>query len=116
MQTMITADYTDLADKAGDASRLMKLLANERRLLLMCRLASAGEMCVHTLAEAVGLSQSALSQHLALMRAEGLVAFRRDGHTLHYRVADPAAGRLLAMLKDIYCCEKTNPPKPRKPS
>lgn len=115
MQKIAAADYADLADKAGDASRLMKVLANERRLLLMCRLASAGEMSVHALADAVGLSQSALSQHLALMRGEGLVAFRRDGQTLHYRVADPAAGRLLAMLKDIYC-ERTNSPKLRKPS
>jgi len=116
MQTIATADYADLADKAEDASRLMKLLANERRLLLLCRLASAGEMPVHALCEAVGLSQSALSQHLALMRAEGLVAFRRDGQTLHYRIADPAAGRFLAMLKDIYCCDKPHHPERRNPS
>ena len=93
----------------------MKLLANERRLLLLCRLAGAGEMPVAALAEAVGLSQSALSQHLALMRAEGLVAFRRDGQTLYYRIDDPAAGQFLAMLKDIYC-DKSHDPAQRKPS
>jgi len=82
----------------------------------MWRLAGAGEMPVHALAEAVGLSQSALSQHLALMRAEELVAFRRDGQTLYYRIADPAAARFLAMLKDIYCCEKPHHFERRNPS
>lgn len=92
-----------LAEQAGAAARLMKLLANERRLLVLCKLAGAGEMTVGELAGAVGLSQSALSQHLALMRAEGLVGFRRQGQTLHYFIADPTAGRLLATLREIYC-------------
>jgi DNA-binding transcriptional ArsR family regulator len=111
----IPADYADLADKAEEASRLMKLLANERRLLILCRLAGAGEMSVGALAETVGLSQSAVSQHLALMREQGLVTFRRDGQTLHYMIADPAAARFLAMLKDIYC-ERPRPSQRRKPS
>ncbi len=58
-----------LAEQAGEAARLMKLLANERRLLVLCKLAGAGEMTVGGLANAVGLSQSALSQHLSRMRA-----------------------------------------------
>jgi DNA-binding transcriptional ArsR family regulator len=53
--------------------------------------------------EAVGLSQSALSQHLAVLRADGLVTFRRDSQMLHYRVADQRAARIIALLKDIYC-------------
>jgi DNA-binding transcriptional ArsR family regulator len=92
-----------LAEQAGEAARLMKLLANERRLLVLCKLAGAGEMTVGGLANAVGLSQSALSQHLSLMRAEGLVSFRRDGQTLHYSIADPMAERLLSTLREIYC-------------
>ena len=56
-------------------------------------------MSVGALAEAVGLSQSALSQHLSLMRSEGLVRYRRDGQTLHYAIADPSAERLLATLQ-----------------
>lgn len=92
-----------LAEQAGEAARLMKLLANERRLLVLCKLAGAGEMTVGALANAVGLSQSALSQHLALMRAEGLVRFRREGQTLHYAIADPTAERLLSTLREIYC-------------
>ncbi len=113
MHTTAT-DFADLADKAGDAARLLKLLANERRLLLLCTLAGAGEMSVGALTAAVGVSQSALSQHLALMREQGLVSFRRDGQTLHYRIADPAAARFLTMLKDIYC--RRPRPQPRKPS
>jgi DNA-binding transcriptional ArsR family regulator len=92
-----------LAEQAGEAARLMKLLANERRLLVLCKLAGAGEMTVGTLAHTVGLSQSALSQHLALMRAEGLVRYRREGQTLHYSIADPTAERLLSTLREIYC-------------
>jgi len=92
-----------LAEQAGQAAKLMKLLANERRLLVLCKLAGAGEMTVGALANAVGLSQSALSQHLSLMRAEGLVSFRREGQTLHYAIANPVAERLLSTLRDIYC-------------
>ena len=66
-------------------------------------LVGAGEMNVGALADAVGLSQSALSQHLARLREEGLVATRREAQTIHYRLADPKAARLLALLRDIYC-------------
>jgi DNA-binding transcriptional ArsR family regulator len=99
----VQTEIDRLAEQAGEAARLMKLLANERRLLVLCKLAGAGEMTVGALANAVGLSQSALSQHLALMRAEGLVRFRREGQTLHYAIADPTAERLLTTLREIYC-------------
>lgn len=89
--------------KAGEAAGLLKLLANENRLLILCRLVIAGEMSVGDLAEAVELSQSALSQHLARMREDGLVATRREAQTVFYRIADPNAARLLALLKNIYC-------------
>ena len=89
--------------KAAQAAGLLKLLANENRLLILCRLALAREMSVNDLAEAVGLSQSALSQHLAKMRDEGLLATRRQAQTVFYRMADPNAGRVLALLKTIYC-------------
>jgi ArsR family transcriptional regulator, virulence genes transcriptional regulator len=92
-----------LARQAGEATRLLKLLANEKRLLILCFLASRGEITVGELAERVELSQSALSQHLAKLRADGLVAFRRASQTLYYRVADPRAMRLLLVLKEIYC-------------
>ena len=92
-----------LAKQAGDAAQLLKLLGNEKRLLVLCFLAARGEMTVGELVDVVKLSQSALSQHLGKLRADGLVAFRRDAQTLHYRVADKRALQLLQVLKQIYC-------------
>lgn len=93
----------ELERKAADAAALLKLLANENRLLILCRLALNGEMSVSSLTEAAGLSQSALSQHLAKMREEGLVATRRNAQTIFYRIADPNAAKLLQALKGIFC-------------
>ena len=92
-----------LAKQAGVAARLLKLLGNEKRLLILCFLAARGEMTVGELVEVAKLSQSALSQHLARLRADGLVTFRRTSQTLHYSIADRKALRVLRVLKDIYC-------------
>jgi len=97
------AGMAELERKASQAASLLKLLANENRLLILCRLVKSREASVNELAAAVGLSQSALSQHLAKMRDEGLVATRRDAQTIYYRIDNPDAARLLALLKDIYC-------------
>jgi ArsR family transcriptional regulator len=93
----------ELERKAADAAGLLKLLANENRLLILCRLAQGKELSVGELTEAVGVSQSALSQHLAMLREQGVVATRRDAQTVFYRLADPATTRLLGLLRDIYC-------------
>ena len=92
-----------LETKASEVAETLRALANERRLLLLCHLTETGEATAHTLAEAVGLSPSALSQHLSKMRSEGLVTFRRDGQTLWYRIADPRIEQLLATLHALYC-------------
>ena len=92
-----------LAKQAGEAAQLLKLLGNEKRLLILCFLAVRGEMTVGELVGVVKLSQSALSQHLARLREDGLVVFRRTSQTLHYRVADKRALRVLQVLKEIYC-------------
>ena len=92
-----------MVDCAQDAARLLKLLANEKRLLILCFLATRGEMPVGALVEALGLSQSALSQHLAKLRRDRLVHFRRKSQTLYYRLTDPRAVRLLVILKEIFC-------------
>jgi ArsR family transcriptional regulator, virulence genes transcriptional regulator len=97
---------TDLATFEANATKvadILRALANERRLMVLCKLVEWGEANVGSLAEAVGLSQSALSQHLAKMRDEGLVDFRRDGQTLWYRVAEPRVELLLAYLQKLYC-------------
>jgi ArsR family transcriptional regulator, virulence genes transcriptional regulator len=88
---------------AGDVAGLLRALANERRLMILCKLVEWGEANVNTLADVVGLSQSALSQHLAKMRAEGLVTFRRESQTLWYRIADPRIEQLFATLHKLFC-------------
>jgi len=82
---------------------MLKLMANERRLKILCRLGAEREMSVGALAQAVGLGQSALSQHLAKMREEGLVTTRRDAQTVFYRIADKNVARVLFLLRRIYC-------------
>lgn len=95
------AELASLEQSAVAAARLMKLLSSEQRLILLCRLIE-GECSVGDLADYVGLAQSAASQHLAKLRAEGVVSTRRDGQTIYYSLADPAAVRMLDTLCDIY--------------
>ncbi|SDI59207.1 MULTISPECIES: ArsR/SmtB family transcription factor [Bradyrhizobium] len=97
------ASLKKLAKQAGEAAQLLKLLGHEKRLLVLCFLAARGEMTVGELVGVAKLSQSALSQHLAKLRADGLVEFRRASQTLHYRVVDRNALRVLQLLKEIYC-------------
>ena len=92
---------SELGESAHAAARMLKLLASEQRLLLLCRLVE-GETSVSDLAAHAKLAQSAASQHLGKMRAEGLVATRREAQTIYYRLADPAAMRVLDTLCDIY--------------
>jgi DNA-binding transcriptional ArsR family regulator len=94
-----------LQEKAAEAARLLRLLGNENRLLLLCHLVAEGEMTVGALAEAIGLSQPALSQHLARLREDGLVETRKAAQTVFYRLADTKAARLLGVLRDLYCPE-----------
>jgi DNA-binding transcriptional ArsR family regulator len=91
-----------LGARAKEAAKLLKLMANERRMLILCRLIEQGEMNVTQLSEAVQLKQSALSQHLAKMREDELVDFRREGQTIWYRIADPRAARVLQTLHDLF--------------
>lgn len=98
-------DLATFQTKAGEVAGLLKAIGNTRRLMVLCKLVEHGEMTVGDLAEAVALSQSALSQHLARMRDEGLVAFRRESQTLWYRIADPKIEQLLGVLYELYCKE-----------
>ena len=88
---------------AADVAAILRAIANERRLLILCKLVERGEATVSSLADTVELSQSALSQHLAKMRDEGLVTYRRESQTLWYRIADPRIEQLLATLHKLYC-------------
>jgi DNA-binding transcriptional ArsR family regulator len=92
-----------MASAAADAAALMKALSNEHRLLILCHLIAEDEMSVGELVARVGLGQSALSQHLAKLRNEGLVTFRRESQTLFYRVCDERAAGVLVLLHQMFC-------------
>ncbi len=104
-----TFDLARFEASAADAAKLLRALANERRLMILCQL-SGGERTVGALLPLIGVSQSALSQHLAVLRADGLVATRRAGQTIHYRIDDPAAAQLLVTLAAIYCPQDVETP------
>ncbi|WP_119307708.1 ArsR/SmtB family transcription factor [Cohaesibacter haloalkalitolerans] len=92
-----------LADQADEVARLLKLLGNGNRLRILCQLTDGKDKSVNCLAEHLNISQSALSQHLAKMREDGLIAGRRDAQTIYYSIADGNAELLLSVLKDLYC-------------
>lgn len=96
------------AARAGEAAALLKALAHEARLMVLCQLLE-GEHSAGALQDAAGLSQSALSQHLAKLREEGLVETRREAQTIYYRLADPKVERVLDTLAALYC-----PPKRKR--
>ena len=90
---------------AADAARLLRALANEKRLMLLCLLVD-GERSVGELNARVDLSQSALSQHLAVLREDGLVTTRREAQTIRYALAAGPAQRIIETLHGIYCGSK----------
>ncbi|WP_321351248.1 metalloregulator ArsR/SmtB family transcription factor [Halopseudomonas oceani] len=97
------SEIEQLQDSAAQASALLQVVGNPHRLLVLCLLIAEGEMTVGALNEVVPLSPSALSQHLARMREEGLVTYRRESQMLYYRIDDPRVARLIGTLKDIFC-------------
>lgn len=99
---MIKMDIARLEDKAEEATKLLEAMANAKRLLILCNLLEQ-EMNVSELEERVGLAQSALSQHLAKLRAWSLVKARRDGQQVHYSLASDAVRDVLVTLYRIYC-------------
>ena len=98
-----------LQEKVGQASRLLKSLANERRLLIMCYLRE-GEKSVRELEPLVGLSQSALSQHLARLRREHLVTTRREAQMIFYSISSEEVQTVLGSLYELYCAEAQDDP------
>jgi DNA-binding transcriptional ArsR family regulator len=99
-QTMDLATFEAKADKVAET---LKAIGNARRLMVLCKLVEHGEATVAALAQEVGLSQSALSQHLAVLREQGIVAIRREAQTIRYRIDDPAAVQVVATLAEIFC-------------
>jgi ArsR family transcriptional regulator, virulence genes transcriptional regulator len=104
-------DSTEMEAAADQASELLKALSNRHRLLIICQLID-GERSVGDLAEFLGLRDSTVSQHLALLRKDGLVSARRDAQTIYYSIASAPAREVLKTLYQIYC----GPPKAGKPN
>lgn len=92
----------ELENNATDAAALLKALSNESRLLILCNLVS-GEKSVGELNERIPLSQSALSQHLARLRKDELVAIRKEAQTVFYRISSPEAEKVIEVLYNAYC-------------
>jgi ArsR family transcriptional regulator, virulence genes transcriptional regulator len=110
-------DNSDLEQNARKASALLKSMANERRLLILCHLAQ-GEKSVSELEGLVGLSQSALSQHLARLRHDKLVSTRRAAQTIFYSLSGREAGAIMETLYSLYCdpVKAPVPPETAPPS
>ena len=87
---------------AQRASRLLKAMSNERRLMVLCHL-SLGERSVGELERLVGLSQSALSQHLARLRRDKLVDTRRDKQTIYYSLSSPEVRAIMGTVYEVFC-------------
>lgn len=94
-------ELVKLEEQTEKASALLKALANEKRLMIVCIL-SKGEKNVGDLEQFIGLSQSALSQHLARLRRDGIVDTRREAQTIYYSIKDDAVPKLLSCLASIY--------------
>lgn len=98
-------DVNEIEHNVDIAVNLLKALSNEKRLLIVCALYK-GEKSVGELEEIIGLSQSALSQHLARLRRDRLVNTRREAQTIYYSMDDAATNEVLKCLYDIYCPEE----------
>jgi DNA-binding transcriptional ArsR family regulator len=99
---MFKMNPSQLAEKSDQAASLLAAMANPSRLMVLCHLID-GELTVGALADRVGLNQSPLSQHLARLRALGLVKTRREGQSIHYRLASANVEAVLRTLYRLYC-------------
>ena len=102
MQVDTVMDIDILRSSADEASRLMKVLSNPDRLLLLCQLA-LGEKRVGELEELIGIVQPTLSQQLGVLRDENLVSTRREGKNIYYRIDSPEALAVMNVLYEQFC-------------
>jgi len=98
----------ELGPKAVEAESFLKALANRHRLMVLCEL-HKGELSVTKLQEAIGLSQSSLSQHLARLREDKLVKTRRESQTIFYSLADDNVSRVISLLYELFCAQQCRP-------
>ncbi len=106
-------NLAELQSNALRAAALLKLMGNSSRLLILCQL-SQGEKSVGELERVIGLSQSALSQHLALLRHQKIVSTRRVAQTILYSLAGHEAPAILATLYELFCSKRTSGARSRR--
>lgn len=94
--------YEEMFDQRVEMAQLLKLIAHESRLMILCLLEKQ-ELPVGEINEQIGLSQSALSQHLAVLRRNNLVATRRKSQTIYYRLSDKKLSKIIHTLRNLYC-------------
>ena len=92
----------DKQEHIETAARALKAIAHPLRLKILCVVGDQ-EACVQEIVEAVGTSQSNISQHLAVMRERGLLASRKDANKVYYRIDDPRILRMIAMMREVFC-------------
>ncbi len=92
-----------LLKQAAKASKLLRSLSHETRLLILCLLTEREEMSVSEIEDIVKLPQAAVSQQLARLRLENLVLTRRDGRLIYYRIADKDVSKIIESLYDLFC-------------
>lgn len=95
-------DLDTMTQHASEAALLLKRLAHETRLLILCHLCE-GELSVGELNERIPVSQSVLSQHLSILRKDKILATRRESQSIYYRIAEQKAGQILGELHSLYC-------------
>ena len=100
----VSSERTELHDMAANACELLKAMSNEWRLMILCQLAE-GEKTVGELQAILGLSQSAVSQHLAILRREKIVRPRKHAQSVSYSLAGDEAPKIMATLHDVFCGE-----------
>ena len=94
--------YEEMFEQREELAELLKLIAHESRLMILCLLEKK-EMSVSQINEQIGLSQSALSQHLAILRKNQLVSTRRKSQTIYYSLSDENLAKIIHALRKIYC-------------
>ncbi len=104
---MFEPSEQELHEGAREAALFLKAISNESRMLILCRLAEEGEMSVSELEKALQFRQSKLSQHLTLLRAERLVATRRDGKSVYYRLVGDEVRKTLDLMHDLFCSQES---------
>jgi DNA-binding transcriptional ArsR family regulator len=102
----LAVDPKAMRASADEACRLMKVLSNPDRLMLLCQL-SRGEMCVSELEQELGIVQPTLSQQLGVLRDEQLVTTRREGKNIYYRMSSPEAAAVIRVLHARFCEQTT---------